>query len=149
MGIPRPDVTKRSNDRPLEGPLHRGTVEESRRIQRGVYEQLGRLTGLKQLILGHDDVDNTRACHYYEKLTEREYYSEGDVIQKGYQYECLSMTVESGMGAMAGLKELRVLELGAMEVGKMDQEWVKMNWPKLGSRYKDTFWTDLGYREYS
>ncbi|KAG0279747.1 hypothetical protein BGZ95_000346 [Linnemannia exigua] len=149
VGVTRPDVTKRANGRPLEGRLHQGTVEESHRIQRGVYEQLGRLIGLKQLILGHDDVDYTRACRHYEKLAEGKYYNEGDVIQKGYQYECLEMTVESGMGAMAGLKELRILELEAMEVGKMDQEWAKMNWPKLGSRYKDTFWTDLGYREYS
>ncbi|KAF9906352.1 hypothetical protein EC991_000754 [Linnemannia zychae] len=149
VGIPRPDLVKRRNGRPLDGPMHRGNMEESRRIQRVVYEQLGRLTSLKQLVLGHDDVENTRACRHYEEVAEGVYYNEGDPFQMGHQYECLEMTVESGMDAMAGLKELRVLELGAMEVGEMDKEWVKKNWPKLGSPYKDTFWTDLGYREYA
>ncbi|KAF9091477.1 hypothetical protein BGX29_010912 [Mortierella sp. GBA35] len=148
VGVPRPDLTKRSNGRPLEGPLHQGTMEASRKVQDGVYGQLGRLTKLKQLVLGHDDVDDTRSCRHYEALSEGEYYQEGAAIQQGHQYECLEMTLESGMHAMRGLKGLRTLELGAMEVGAIDQEWARRNWPRLGSRYKDTFWTDLGYKDY-
>ncbi|KAK3839451.1 MAG: hypothetical protein JOS17DRAFT_729181, partial [Linnemannia elongata] len=148
VGVPRPDLTRRVNGRPLEGPLHQGTMQESRRIQLGVYQQLGRLTNLKQLVLGHDDVDVTRGCLHDEKLFEGEYYREGDAIQRGHQYECLEMTVESGMDAMVGMRELRVLELGAMEVGGLDRRWTEKNWPQLGSEYKDTFWTELGYREY-
>ena len=30
-------------------------------------------------------------------------------------------------------------------VGTIDQGWVEKNWPRLGSKYKDTFWNDLGY----
>ncbi|KAF9281437.1 hypothetical protein BGZ88_011614 [Linnemannia elongata] len=149
VGVPRPDLTRRSNGRPLEGPLHQGTMEESRRIQLGVYQQLGRMTNLKQLVLGHDDVDVTRGCLHDERLSEGEYYREEDTIQKGHQYECLEMTVESGMDAMAEMRELRVLELEAMEVGELDRRWTEKNWPQLGSAYKDTFWTDLGYKEYS
>ncbi|KAK5827686.1 hypothetical protein F5H01DRAFT_332081 [Linnemannia elongata] len=149
VGVPRPDLTRRSNGRPLEGPLHQGTMEESRRIQLGVYQQLGRLTNLKQLVLGHDDVDVTRGCLHDERLSEGEYYRDGDAIQKGHQYECLEMTVESGMDAMAEMRELRVLELEAMEVGELDRRWTEKNWPLLESAYKDTFWTDLGYKEYS
>ncbi|KAF9322736.1 hypothetical protein BGZ91_004081 [Linnemannia elongata] len=149
IGVPRPDLTRRSNGRPLEGPLHQGTMEESRRIQLGVYQQLGRLTNLKQLVLGHDDVDVTRGCLHDERMSEGEYYREGDAIQKGHQYECLEMTVESGIDAMAEMRELRVLELEAMEVGELDRRWTEKNWPQLGSACKDTFWTDLGYKEYS
>ncbi|KAF9120058.1 hypothetical protein BGW39_011700 [Mortierella sp. 14UC] len=74
VGVSRPDLVKRSNGRPLDGPLHRGSMEESRRIQRVIYEQLGRLTSLKQLILGHDEVEVDHICRNYEKATEgREY----------------------------------------------------------------------------
>ncbi|KAF9089039.1 hypothetical protein BGX23_006966 [Mortierella sp. AD031] len=103
VGIPRPDLTERSNGRPLEGPLYQDcSMEASREVQR----------------------------------------------RTGHQYECLEMTLESGMDAMRGLKELRMLELGAMEVGVIDQEWTRRNWPKFGSEYRDTFWTDMGFKEY-
>ncbi|KAF9098524.1 hypothetical protein BGX29_007584 [Mortierella sp. GBA35] len=149
VGIPRPDLTERSNGRPLEGPLYQDcSMEASREVQRRVYEQLGRLTKLKQLVLGHDDVRFIYRYCYREKQNEGSFYQKDGPIQTGHQYECLEMTLESGMDAMRGLKELRMLELGAMEVGVIDQEWTRRNWPKFGSEYRDTFWTDMGFKEY-
>lgn len=157
--IPRPDVTKRTNGRPFsnDDPMHSGSMEDSRAVQRAIYRQLGRLTKLKTLILGRDDVDYDQDVEMYESYSEGEYFGGGSTVQAGYQYECLDMTIESGMDLMGGLKDLRHLELDAMAVGvdlkawigaEGDLVWMKENWPKLGEKYEDTFWTDLGYDEY-
>ncbi|KAF9119489.1 hypothetical protein BGW39_000273 [Mortierella sp. 14UC] len=152
VGVPRPDVLERNNGIPLYGPLHEGTLEASRQIQHGIYEQLGRLTHLKQLVLGNDEIETGNGGYEQEEEVEEDdklrLYRE-EVAREGWrQYDCLEMTVESGMDAMAGLQELQVLELGAMQVGMIDQEWAKENWPRLGSTYKDTFWTDHGHKEH-
>lgn len=157
--IPRPDVTERTNGRPFnnDDPMHSGSMEASRAVQRVIYRQLGRLTKLKTLVLGRDDVDHDRAVEAHERFTEGEYFDDGSTVQAGYQYECLEMTVESGMDLMVGLKELRHLELDAMAVGvdlkagigaESDLVWMKENWPKLGEKYEDTFWADHGYDDY-
>lgn len=149
VGVPRPDITKKRNSRLLGGHLHQGIMKESRKIQRGVYEQLGRLTKLKQLVLGNNEVECGNGGYEQDNEIEEDdeltRYREEVLKEVWRQYECLEMAVESGMEVMAGLKELRYIELGAMSVGTIDQGWVDKNWPRLGSMYKDTFWTDHGY----
>lgn len=57
-GVPRPDVTANKLGCPVEGQqgtLYGGTTAESYVIQRQVYQQLGAMTDLEELLLGHDD----------------------------------------------------------------------------------------------
>lgn len=67
-------------------------IDESRRTQRVVYRQLDRLTKLKCLLLGQSY--NPHSRHEIEDV---------------FQEDCLELSQESGLGALAGLKELRVL----------------------------------------
>ncbi|KAG9061997.1 hypothetical protein KI688_006716 [Linnemannia hyalina] len=167
-GIPRPDILARSNLRPFDDDdeLHKGTMEDSRRIQRRVYSQLGRLTKLKQLVLGHDDVECNNECMDRESYTEGEYYDrdyyEVDYfdrdyyeVQNGLQHECLEMTVESGVELLKDLSVLKVLELEARAHGKVSSEYNEREYAwknefeaKLDTRYQDHFWTRLGYLPY-
>ncbi|KAK5827734.1 hypothetical protein F5H01DRAFT_332140 [Linnemannia elongata] len=51
--VPRPDLMKRTNGGLSASTTHtKGTIEASYQLQRRVYEQLGRLTKLRHLILG-------------------------------------------------------------------------------------------------
>ena len=89
-----------------------------------------------------------------EMDTEGEYYdfdNPNQDIQGGYQYECLDMTLNSGLGRMQGLKELRRVSVEAMAVGfyaAKEQSWAMEYWKKLDWKYKDCFWSDLGYADY-
>ncbi|KAG0270998.1 hypothetical protein BGZ95_001268 [Linnemannia exigua] len=51
------------------------------------------------------------------------------------QFDCLAMTLDSGLDQLKGLRNLRTVELKDMEVhiGKpLEQKWVADNWPKVG-----------------
>ncbi|KAF9949787.1 hypothetical protein BGZ70_001631 [Mortierella alpina] len=134
--IPRPDLCERTNGRPLEGALHEGSsMEESFQIQQRVYEQLGRLGQLRMLDLGI----SMRAQEWNDVIYEAEVASETvfldlDRPQQGRQYECLSFTLESGLGWMAGLGKLEALQLQNMAVGFEnweEQQWAEQNWTCL------------------
>lgn len=47
VGVPCPNITQKRNGEEIWGHLHDETMKKSREIQRGVYEQLGRLTKLR------------------------------------------------------------------------------------------------------
>lgn len=171
VGIPRPDITTRTNGRPLtDHPLHSEkiyTLEDSYRIQRQVYAQLGRLHKLMDLSLGSDyffaqekgdfdsDDDFERATNLrrVERESEGQYFSM-EALQVGYQNECLSMTLASGMGLMSGLKNLRSVELDGMQVEggftwpALNRDWIRNSWPKWrAERYWDPFWEQFGYKK--
>ncbi|KAF8946049.1 hypothetical protein BGZ47_001434 [Haplosporangium gracile] len=150
--IPRPDIKTQKNGRPLVGRMHRGdSMEESFRVQRLVYEQLGRLWKLRELVLGY------RSCEGDERfggfatdedrgweqgITEADSYSvdsassptspaapnnindvddsdengckdqeEDEDMPTGLLYDCLAMSLESGLGLLGGLTELKWLSL--------------------------------------
>ncbi|KAG0298979.1 hypothetical protein BGZ97_003907 [Linnemannia gamsii] len=170
-GIPRPDIKTRTNGRPLtDHTLHSATtysLEDSYRVQRQVYAQLGRLHKLKELSLGSDyffaeeesgSGNNTgserdAALRRRERESEGEYFSLG-AFQIGYQNECLSMTLASGMGPMSSLKDLRSVQLDGMQVvggvawPEINQDWIRNSWPKWRAHgYRDPFWDPFGYRE--
>ncbi|KAF9563392.1 hypothetical protein EC968_004870 [Mortierella alpina] len=137
-GIPRPDLTVRTNGRPLTGPLHEGvSMEASYRIQRQVYAQLGKLVNLKELVLSVS-LEEARMRHpdelfEYECETE-DMYLDNNFPQAERQYDCLSFTLESGLDILRDLKELRTIKLDGMAVGiegVEEQRWVKEHWPLL------------------
>ncbi|KFH64790.1 hypothetical protein MVEG_09521 [Podila verticillata NRRL 6337] len=100
------------------------TIEESRRMQRAVYLQLGRLTKLKWLRLGQS----------YNPHSRHE-------IEDAFQEDCLELSLESGLGALAGLKEFRVLDVSNMDhcITKTEREWMRMHWPLAGVTYRDPY----------
>lgn len=154
-GVPRPDILTRTNGRPLTDPLHTSsTSAESLQIQQQIYTQLSRLTGLRELVLGHHEVNMNYVMFLDEMDTEGEYYdfdNPSQDIQGGYQYECLDMRLRSGMERLKALKELRRVEVEAMAVGffeETEQKWVEENWRKLDWKWSDEFWSDLGYADY-
>ncbi|KAF9277223.1 hypothetical protein BGZ68_009455 [Mortierella alpina] len=135
-GIPRPDLTTRTNNRPLTGPLHEGTsMGASYKVQRQVYAQLGKLAKLRELVLSVS-LESARQRNPddfadYEWETEGTYY-DISLPQAECQYECLSFTLESGLDLLQDLKELRVIELQDMAIGidgEAEQRWVKEHWP--------------------
>ncbi|KAI8596983.1 hypothetical protein EDD21DRAFT_407953 [Dissophora ornata] len=102
--IPRPDVTEL-----LDGRQRIGFSPESQiqHVQQRVYERLARFINLEELFLGHGTMD--------------------------YQYECLEMTLESGLAQLKRLKNLGVLDVQMMaqRIGLKEVQWMTQNWPKL------------------
>lgn len=120
-GIPRPDITQKIAGEPAIDYIKEGTHQESLDLQRAVYSQLGRLTKLRELILG---VTVRSSWQSYGRRNERY-----------WQHDCLAMTVESGLDLLKDLKELKSVVLDDMVMFiSHDEEkaWVKKNWPKVG-----------------
>ncbi|KAF9274173.1 hypothetical protein BGZ88_003214 [Linnemannia elongata] len=132
-GIPRPDVHIRHDGQPFTSTLNfEDTIEDSRSIQRLVYIQLGRLTQLKQLVLGRGIVKQQTALA--AGLDSEDGGGEESGGDDGGR-----MNLASGMGLMAGLKELRRMEVNAMATTKWENEdigWICEHWPKLDPKYK-------------
>ncbi|KAF9024155.1 hypothetical protein BGZ52_011470 [Haplosporangium bisporale] len=128
VDVPRPDITVGHDGRPVEGELFRGSVDESRAIQRRVYNQLAEMKHLEKLYLGRmDDSDfviNTLG-------TDAE--GRNRKVDSMFQLNCLEMSLESGLEVLAGLKEMRVVDLRRMAhcVGPKELEWMQTHWKKL------------------
>ncbi|KAF9204738.1 hypothetical protein BGZ59_000889 [Podila verticillata] len=94
---------------------------ESRWAQRLMCQRIGSLERLEELILGLND-------GYVDIL-------EPTVQVDPIQYHCLELSLETGLDALAGLKELRELAINGMDhaMGAPEIEWVvRQNvWPRL------------------
>ncbi|KAG0316179.1 hypothetical protein BGZ97_007280 [Linnemannia gamsii] len=129
-GIPRPDITIDYQGQPIPAgtPLHSGTMEESRSVQRKVYSLLAGLRCLETLRLGQD----SRPYHL-----EQGQLSSGKQVyyDDGWQSTCLEMTLESGMGVLSQLKRMQHLQVQNMEhrIGVRELWWMERNWPNLRS----------------
>ncbi|KAI1306968.1 hypothetical protein EDD11_004644 [Mortierella claussenii] len=127
-GIARPDLQIDQYGQPLTGPLHDGTItgDEMHRI---VYSQLGKLTRLRELWLGHDKQDLDDEDNYHSTDVEGQW----QFIDPDEQFECLQFSIKSGMELLRGLKELRVLNLDRMKtrIGLSEVQWMVKHWPKL------------------
>lgn len=127
-GIARPDLKKDQYGVRLAGPLHDGTIQ-GYDMQRTVYSQLGKLTRLQELWLGHDipDLDDEENYHPTEVDGQWRY------IDPDEQFECLEFSLRSGLDLLRGLTELRLLNMDRMNVrvGLSEVQWMTSNWPKL------------------
>ena len=86
---------------------------QGREIQGQVYDRLGRLTHLEKL----------KIC---------------DPSCISYQYDCLEMSLESGLEKLSGLKslkELSIVNLVTTKIGIKEVQWMVENWPKLNTIY--------------
>jgi hypothetical protein len=120
-GIPRPDITRDIVDEDPSAFVVQGTLEASIEVQRGVYKQLARMTKLRELTLGipFDTHNEDYSMH------DKEYYR---------RYDCLAMTLESGLDLLKDLKNLEAVGLDDMEVyinRYEEQAWVTQHWPKV------------------
>jgi hypothetical protein len=134
-GIPRPDITRDICDDPPSAFIISGAIAESHQTQRGVYSQLAQLTKLRELVLG---------CVFYSSHPD---YTSHD---KDYfrQYQCLSMSLESGLDLLKGLNNLETLGLEDMEVcidGCEEEEWLERHWPSLVQFRRTDYETDMDH----
>ncbi|KAK3846478.1 MAG: hypothetical protein J3R72DRAFT_520261 [Linnemannia gamsii] len=86
----------------------------SRDIQRRVLRRFGQQTHLRKLVVGDMAVSSATGIF-------------------GYQFQCLEMTLESGLDELEGLKELEHLDIHHMDhrVGVPELEWMADNLPNL------------------
>ncbi|KAF9339101.1 hypothetical protein BGZ91_007031 [Linnemannia elongata] len=132
-GVPRPDVVCWRNGEPV--PIQATNHRERFKVQKWIYRQLANMSGLQELILGRRDVNwsrmNTRGLDASMSAIEIEEALSNDFVT--YQYDCLEFSLESGLEILAGLKELRVLDVKstAHRIGIAELEWMRVHWPKL------------------
>ncbi|KAG0037487.1 hypothetical protein BGZ82_002442 [Podila clonocystis] len=113
------------------------TEAESRTVQRQICQRIGALKLLQELHLGQSD-------------------SYGDDVDRlvdvtPIQHQCLELSLETGLQALADLKELRQLKIQRMDhaMAAQEIEWMirKGVWPKLrliDGVADETVWTPLG-----
>ncbi|KAF9132550.1 hypothetical protein BGW39_011815 [Mortierella sp. 14UC] len=125
-GIPRPDIKTDCMDKPIPAgdPLHSGTMEESRVLQRKVYAQLGALVCLEELCLGY-----SKARDIVTEVSDKD----SQVVRKYYpflQLTCLELTLESGLDLLSELKSLESFSVWGMDhrIGKKELLWMQRNW---------------------
>ncbi|KAK3815466.1 MAG: hypothetical protein J3Q66DRAFT_344806 [Benniella sp.] len=113
-GIPRPDVICDDSGQKRQPVVDETYPGEGRMIQHQVYERLSRFVNLEVLWLGHNSCDAFAIVH-------------------SNQYECLEMSLESGLDQLEGLKRLRVLNVSLMatRIGQSEARWMAEQWPKL------------------
>ncbi|KAF9150011.1 hypothetical protein BG015_008182 [Linnemannia schmuckeri] len=129
-GIPRPDLEMDEHGQVLyavDRKTCRGCFLGRKDIQRQVYQQLGRLVCLEVLNL---------SCVYREG--SRDIYpldsNPGEPsFNSGLQTDCLDWTLESGLGQLASLKELREVDVRMTwhRLGVRELEWMIQQLPRL------------------
>ncbi|KAF9083775.1 hypothetical protein BGX29_000817 [Mortierella sp. GBA35] len=132
-GIPRPDVLMDYRGRPIPSgtPLHSGTMDGSRAIQRKVYAQLGALVHLQELCLGMWSLTQDLI---QETMTDANGAEAETVFYDPLlQLTCLEMTLDSGLDLLAGLKDMRMLSVENMEhrIGIRELSCMTRNWANL------------------
>ncbi|GJJ71980.1 hypothetical protein EMPS_04337 [Entomortierella parvispora] len=165
-GVPRPDIKHKMNGRPLTGRLHEFSLQDSYHVHRQVYEQLSALTRLKELRLGFSIWDSGWRENFYEdEENEGEYSEIGQRmaqddrvfrpytprhLELGRQYECLALTLESGLDILRTLTELEVIDFRRMQIGywrESEQLWAREHWKKLGAPYQKFPFVDRDYED--
>ncbi|KAF9121269.1 hypothetical protein BGW39_010659 [Mortierella sp. 14UC] len=133
-GISRPDITREVCDNPPSTFILDGSVAESHLTQRGVYGQLAQLTKLGELVLG---------CPF--DTGQAEYIPQDKEYSR--QYQCMAMSLESGLDLLKGLKNLKIVGLSDMEVGTdgEEEEWVEKHWPNVVQIDTTDYETDMDY----
>ncbi|KAF9915603.1 hypothetical protein FBU30_001863 [Linnemannia zychae] len=118
----KPDVSKFLDGRQRYDVLTETYAGEGRHLQRRVHDRLARLTNLEELCLGHETRSN---------IFPESFFDGGE--SEDYQYECLEMTLESGLDQLKDLKNLRVLDVQRMEqrIGLEQVRWMTSHWPRL------------------
>ncbi|KAF9926231.1 hypothetical protein FBU30_004158 [Linnemannia zychae] len=127
-GIPRPDIKTDCMNQPFPpgDPLHSGTMEESRILQRRVCQQLGELVCLEELCLGYNKPSDTVTKFDETTNTTHKY-------NPYLQLSCLELTLEAGLDLLAGLKSLETFNVSGMDhrIGKKELFWMQREWHSI------------------
>ncbi|KAK3836856.1 MAG: hypothetical protein J3R72DRAFT_449928 [Linnemannia gamsii] len=118
-GIPRPDIAREIHDGPVSKLIPEGDHQESLALHTRVYSQLARLTYIRELRMGIPYDTHHEHYHRYDRESDR-------------QYDCLAMSLESGLDILRGLKNLEVVALEDMEVSidaEDELKWATQHWP--------------------
>ena len=124
-GILRPDIYTDYKNR-LAPTLLGVSMKQSRAIQRQVYAQLGQLTLLQTLSLGTDS-----------PATQLDVSTDMNgtpvFFDPRLQLSCLEMTLESGLGLLAGLRDLESLIVANMDhrIGAAELQCMEKSWPNI------------------
>jgi hypothetical protein len=139
-GFARPDFYRTAE---TDAADHRHALEQSRDVQKQVYRQIASLKYLEELSLGDGalfpedfaDGDELLAASGGSGTKELiwEPYMYSLKYGNGYQTTCLELTLDSGLGILGTLTELRVLDITRMKhrLGVDEMEWMEDNWPNL------------------
>lgn len=145
VGIPRHDVDVDGSGDPI---TVKGTKEESHELQRKVYSQLGALSCLEELYLGHRQRANKHSaimeeCRALEDDEMEDEDEDDEMVNEDedtvgtddFLMDCLEFSLESGLHLLAGLKELRILDITftCHRIGVPELEWMENNFPNLAS----------------
>jgi len=119
-GIPRPDITHDRKGRKRHPVVEESYPGEGQMIQHQVYERLARFVNLEVLWLGSNSSYPEDPRMYSKKVMN-------------YQYECLEMSLGSGLDRLKGLKRLQVLNISLMatKIGQKEAQWMAEQWPRL------------------
>ncbi|KAG0280044.1 hypothetical protein BGZ97_009472, partial [Linnemannia gamsii] len=109
-GVPRPDVLYFQNGKGLV--IQEVGLNPAARfdVQRWIYTQLGRMTGLQELILGLQDL-STKAMLFTGVDSSMDIAAQEEAaLRRGvrmFNYLSLEFSLESGLDLLAGMKEMR------------------------------------------
>lgn len=126
-GIPRPDITRWIDGEPASEYTIDGSYNDSIDFQQRIYTQLARLVKLRSLSLGSPIAEFV--TDDYDEDDYDEIYREDSPLR---QFDCLAMSLESGLDLLKDLKELRSVKLVDMEVyvdNDKEQAWLSEHWP--------------------
>lgn len=116
-GISRPDIDRELHDGLASDYVLEGSQQENMTLQKRVLCQLARLTRLRELRMGiPSDCGNRNYRRFDEKYNR--------------QYDCLAMSLESGLDLLSGLRSLRMVALEDTEVNidnENEKRWVVQN----------------------
>ncbi|GJJ71242.1 hypothetical protein EMPS_03592 [Entomortierella parvispora] len=132
-GIPRSDLVGwttrlRSGSTVVSALVSHEEDDATDEIQR-IYGQLGQLTSLKELCLGHGPRSKESPI---TRMPGRN-RAISSAAPQPEQLQCISLSLASGLDELAGLKKLRSLDVSntAHKIGVAELEWMRENWPVL------------------
>ncbi|KAG0227844.1 hypothetical protein BGW41_003659 [Actinomortierella wolfii] len=102
---------------------------QSHELQEQVMTRLGRFHNLQHIQLGLEDLtEDVR-----QRIKNSANHQGPPYDDPSYQYECLDMTLENGLGMLHQLRQLRHLNVGRMasRIGPKEVEWMIEHWPRL------------------
>ncbi|KAF9126967.1 hypothetical protein BGW39_006209 [Mortierella sp. 14UC] len=131
-GIPRPDLEMDEHGQVLyaaERKVGQGCYLGPMAIQRQVYQQLGALVNLEVLNVSRVYREGIRDVFPVDSNN-----GQGDSsFTCGLQTDCLDWTLESGLGQLSSLKELREVDVRQTwhRIGVRELEWMARELPRL------------------
>ncbi|KAF9093999.1 hypothetical protein BGX23_002624 [Mortierella sp. AD031] len=114
-----------------------GAVEKFNRCRaqhHGVYDRLASLTRLKHLDFGYENryIWTSKSEEYYTAEDGEEYLE-----YNGPVFDTLELTLESGLGRLAALRDLEMFGFECVNhrIGRAELDWMAKSWPKLKLMY--------------